>query len=810
MLPRANALLLLAFLAGPALAQTAPFDMGAERGPSAPASPPAAPSADSVHPSSPAPAPVQTAPASPASPPVASPPVAPPSPAAAATAPASPADAPGAAAAASPWRRYLFAGSELSLSGEIDRRSWAIYLTREEAEAASRLQLAYQNAVLAAPETSQLRFLINDTALVQEPVASSDSVKDLAAAVPAGLLRPGLNTLTLETKLRHRTDCTVASTYDLWTTFDSTRSFLEFDGPAASFAPRRLDDLRATGLDTQGLTRIRLTVPDGELGDASATVLRLAQALSIVVGMPNQSVEVIQGPLPEERAGTLDVVVGPVGALGDALGGLEGAATSANGFLKRADGSSVLAVTGNGWDDVRAGVERVVSFAGDADSPPRPAVMNPALRQPDALLVREGGAVSFRDLGVASQEFAGRRFRTEFALAVPGDFFAEAYGEAVMRIDAAYSREILPGSLINLYVNGNIATTLPIGGGGAGYLDEFPLRMTMRHLRPGANTIALEANLLTRADEACAPGTPGQDVPRFALFDSSRIEIPDFARIARVPDLSAFQGVGFPYNTAREPVDVVLPDDRAAGLSAAASVVGRLAFAAGHVIPIAVRDVLPQTSTRALFIGTPRQIAPAVLARANIDPASAVQWGGQGPAPAASDGLTLDRWREQFDTSEGWAARVDGAMDWLRTTFSIEADGLRLIPRDSQPFAPGDGSALVVGQGEGTTSGSVWTVIAAPSTAALNEGINLLVRDSNWVQLAGRVSSYDGARSTMTSQPIGEVTFITTQPLSLANVRLIAANWLSENVLSYASLIVAVALLLGVATTVFVRSLGQR
>lgn len=796
MRPSALAALWLLGAAAAAQAQPAPFDMTPERPVDAPA-----PAASQPAPAAPpAPVPPTAVPAAPSPPTAPSPPPAPP----AETEVAAPADG--------AWRRYLVAAPRLSLAGEIDRRRWSTYLTREEAGAPATFRLGYQNAILVAPEPSRLRVFVNDTLLIEEVVASSDAVKDLAVPVPDGLLRPGFNTLTAEVSLRHRTDCTLASTYDLWTEIESGRTFLEFSGAPADFAPRRLDDLRAAGVDADGATRIRLTLPEGDLAPAAETVLRLSQALALIAAMPNPAVEIRQGEVPPAAPGTLDVALGPSEALAALLpetpGGIE--AAGGTGFARRSDGTALLVVTGSAWSDVENGAERVAAFAERLGAAPRAAISNPAVRSPDAPMMRERGSLRFADLGVPSQEFAGRRFRTEFALAVPGDFFAEAYGEALLRLDAAYSGEILPGSQINIYVNGNIATTLPIGGGGSGVLDAFPLKMTMRHLRPGANTLALEASLLTEADAACLPGATANEGGRFAIFDTSGIEIPDFARIARVPDLAATGGVGFPYSLAQEPVAVFLPDERAEGLGAAANVLSRIAFAAGRVVPVdaggsrAVAD-----AGHALFVGTPRQLPADVLAQVNVDPAQAALWGGQAPSAEQSTGLTLERWREQFVAEDGWRATLRATEAWIRSTFDIEAGGLRLLPAEDPPFAPGAEAQLLVAQGEGPAPGSVWTVVSAPTVAALGRGIGDLVREDGWRQLAGRVATL-GSDGALAAQPVGDATFVRTQPLTVANLRLIVANWLSENVLSYATLIVLAALLLGLSTTAFVRSLGQR
>ena len=52
------------------------------------------------------------------------------------------------------------------------------------------------------------------------------------------------------------------------------------------------------------------------------------------------------------------------------------------------------------------------------------------------------------------------RVRAQFA--VPADFYADTYGEARLLLDAAYSEAVLPGSLVNVYVNGSIASSTPL------------------------------------------------------------------------------------------------------------------------------------------------------------------------------------------------------------------------------------------------------------------------------------------------------------------------------------------------------------
>jgi hypothetical protein len=130
----------------------------------------------------------------------------------------------------SAFRRYVVPFAKLRLEGEADRKSWSIYLTPEQAAAPAKLTFAYQNAVVVAPEASQITVLVNDRAVHQQQIGSSDNESDISFDIPRGLLQPGANLLTFEATQRHRVDCDIASTYELWSDIDPARTYLSFAG----------------------------------------------------------------------------------------------------------------------------------------------------------------------------------------------------------------------------------------------------------------------------------------------------------------------------------------------------------------------------------------------------------------------------------------------------------------------------------------------------------------------------------------------------------------------------------------------------
>ncbi len=69
---------------------------------------------------------------------------------------------------------------------------------------------------------------------------------------------------------------------------------------------------------------------------------------------------------------------------------------------------------------------------------------------------------------------------------------------------------------------------------------------------------------------------------------------------------------------------------------------------------------------------------------------------------------------------------------------------------------------------------------------------------------------FDDAKKVIAALPATRTKLIETQPFSIANYRLIGANWLSTNILSYAVLFVGSSVVLGLATAALLSNLGRR
>jgi len=754
--------------------------------------------------------------------------------------------APREAAAGSAFRPLLPA-ARVSLEGEADARTWAFYLTQDEAGADIELNVAYQNALVVMPEASRLTVRVNGERALEAPIASSVRQARLSATIRKGLLRPGQNTIRFEAVQRHRTDCSVASTYELWTRIEGAGTGLSFKSPSAALRRlRSIDDLPAVGADESGQTTLRIIAPSVPRTVAANPIFAVAQAIALRGRFSQPVVQVSERPVGPARPGTLTIVLATSAELPDLLGEVpeQARGNSFLGFISSSKlGPSTLLITGNSWQDIESIVETNLTNTVARPSNISRKVMDTATwHLPDAPFISDEQVLPFSELGIPSQESTGRRLRVRAVVAFPGDFYARAYGEARLYLDGAYSAEVRPGdSHIEVFVNGNVAATVPLNESGGSLFQHFPIKVPLRNFRSGINEIWLEAVTLTNSDLACGPGATLPGRSRFALFDSSALAFPDFAKIGLRPNLAATAGTAFPYSVAPRTA-LILGRHDAANYGAAATLLARLAQQASR--PLAI-DALASPSAvsgqPALVIGAAGQLPSGILPRVGIAENVRTTWpsrsddvvvgpdsegsavfdavikgfqGRQGrpqsttadTAPRTTDELR-DRWRGSLGGPfAGYFVSLD---QWLQRTFDLSFAQLRVPITSTTLYEPASGTDMIVAQAADPDTRQVWTAFVVRHEAALESTVARLTMPGNWAALSGKLTAYQGSQGFQV-QAADTTSFVMTRPFSLANMRLVLANWMSSNIAVYALALLMACICLGIGTSLVLRRLGQQ
>jgi hypothetical protein len=773
------------------------------------------------------------------------------------------------------------------LAGEIGASEWPIYLTLAQARRKLQFQLGYLAAVSVMPEASTLTLMLNDEVVGVTQISAFTSVKTVVFDIPTGLMRAGFNSVRISTDQRHRVDCSVEATFELWTQIDPTQTGLILDEADAGID--NLADLGALLPDEQGALPIRAVLPQNA---QPATVVRMLRAVQMISIMGRFEQPVVDaGPLLPGRYG-VNLLVGPanqlIGQVGfDNLGVVD--RPRAVVLPATPERRTTIIITGT----TLAQVDEAMNLFLVATTPKgAPAGLRAAAAFPGYRL--EGGQrIKMHDLGLVSEEFSGRLFRTGFNIIMPPDFYPADYGRATLRVGGGYASGLSSRAQLVVNVNERTAVSLSLLKTSGEVFKDNPLPLPLGFFRPGLNRVEIEAHVPTKGDDNCDPLSAIDAPNRFLFLDQTEIELPAIARVARIPDLAVTATGGFPYAGSAVRPKLFLPSFDEKSIGAALTVAAHLAIAAGRPIdfdiaakppgkgqgptlavapfdafdsgllqklamPIAdlreawkdrigapprthAEEILSQTQAAArnrlvlqnnfpmachagLHLGT-KHSALNRARFANIDYSAVASLLRNATNPndlkqALAAQPTRDlfgEWDAKMRNETSWShivvswfvrmrewgvAKFTDAGSWMSKSFDSTDGDSRLLTPDS---------LLAVGQnvvGDGVED--VWTVVTAPNADDLADAVGCLVDPRVSRQIAGRLSVLDVARARMNITPVDDPHFVATQPLSVGNVRLIAAGWLSLHALAYVLGAVTLAILLAAATRLFVRNIGRR
>ena len=741
----------------------------------------------------------------------------------------------------------------LRLSGEVGDLRWPVYLTAAQAAGATRFRLGHLSAVSVLPEASTLEVRVNDAAIGTAAIDASQGLRVLDFAVPAGLLRPGFNAVSLAVRQRHRVDCSVAATYELWTRIDPAETgFVMAGGAQAITALADLPALlpRADGSMPIHIVMVGKTNPV-HLGHLIAATQRIALATRAQQPAVDFGSSVTDAYGVNLALGTREAL-GRIPQLADLLGAAGPLATLLPATAK---GRPTLLVTGSS----EAEVEEAVATLPLPEPPGTPSAGTPAgtsaglaaAASYPATPTEGGGRLLLREAGVASQDFAGRFFRKSFNLRLPADFLSSDYGRGTFGFAGGYAAGLTRDAQVRVDVNGRSAGVIKLPNPGGDVFKNKQLFLPLSLLRPGLNRVDVFAETPRAADKDCS----APDTKRFLLLDTSDLALPTLARVERMPDLAATASGGLPYTRGRARLVVPKPDRDT--MAAALSLTARVAVAAGRPVPFAFSTAMPADDAGSTLVVAPaRALDPAVMANVGLDPraveaswrdfvappapgeengSSPRWWLGTGDGPAAcrppqpashppiaaavtpaapsitpavaeSDDL-LDRWSGRR-TAPSWRERVAaaaaGTSRWVGTAGATVhwphlAREAGLMPNDSLALAQAS-----------TAAGNVTTIVTAPDGATLRQSVGCLFDPQVMAQVHGRLATLDASRGTVTATDATTFRYATSGPLSLGNARLVLAGWFSLNPAAFVGVALLSALCLSGSTLWFVRGVGRR
>ena len=706
---------------------------------------------------------------------------------------------------------------QLRFEGETSARTWPIYVTQTEAGARARIHLGFTNAISVMPEVSTLTISVNDIDITQTPIAAATDPGALDVELPRGLLTPGYNSVRVAVSQRHRVDCSMEATYELWTQLDPATSGLAFPGVADPHI-EQLDDLAAISPDPSGATTIRLALPEDADAQAVDNAMRAVEAVAIRAGAQRPHIEVVDQI--EERAG-LFVVAGQRDYL------------TQHGFAAFASGSGkTLAIEGQDTpgrvvvvaigDDQKQAAEAIdgvlpARMAGErAESPPAARALASQFGYP----VRGALRVPLSELGVRTEEFGGRLFRAAFDITLPGDFYPADYDKLTLSLTAGYSSGLAPTAQILVRVNEHEAGSAPLKNPRGAVFHDRPVSVALGSLRPGVNHVVIEAQTPDAGDAACDVKHVMDGRKRFVLFDTSELIMPPLARVGRMPYLAATLSSAFPY--LGDDGVVFAPSHDRRTLAAAATFLSRIAVVAQR--PVGARFTFDRELARrspTLAVGALDDVSSTMIEQAGVDLASLKKlwWrpnatdAGVEPShlqPVLGSGDVFDQWAQGAHAApEEFAPHVSVRAIYDRY-INIHMQDFAILRPPAKPIEAPENSTILLAQARGQRGSDTWTLVIGATQASLGRDMANLVAPSNWNEVEGRSAAFSPRGGVRELEEPTQVWFIPTDSFSPGNLRLIAAGYLTANLDVYAAVLAAAAVVLGFATLAAVKAHGNK
>ncbi len=728
-------------------------------------------------------------------------------------------------AAASPATSLHRLGSDarqLRFEGETSTKVWPVYVTVAQAQTRARVHIAFTNAISVMPEASSLSVSVNDVAVAQASIAAASDPGNVDVELPRGLLEPGYNAVRVSVEQRHRVDCSLEATYELWTQLDPAQSGLTYPG-LADQPLTNLDDLASLTPDASGAVPIRAVLQKNADPATIDLTMRAIQSIALRGGYARPVVDVSQeiGDAPG-----LSVLVGARGDLrnrgfaqfvsNDATLTFAGAG---------APGRSIVVVTGANAADIAATVEQIL--------PPRRADQRAATPAGARALIGVGGyrvtgdmRISFHDLGVQTQEFNGRLFRSAFDIVMPPDFYPADYDKLTLMIDAGYSPGLDPRSQILVRVNDREAASLQLRNPNGDLFRARPVTVSLSALRPGFNHVVVEAQVPEAADKACEVHALLDAKKRFVLLDQSELIVPGIARIVRMPNLSVTTASGFPY-TNQDAAHLYLPRPNADTIGAAATFLARAAVVARRPLHTAfTTDKNDLNSGSAILLGSIVDFRSSLVDWFGLN-YSSLKEGWSHPQDVVKPSETeaekqivkvepppddlFDQWADNVHTTHWSFDPTPALRAWYDRYINVHSSDFAFYRSANRKFEPDAKTTIVVAQAQAPSGGhDTWTLVAAANDAILARDMRGLVAPTNWSRIEGRAIAFDPKKNTVAVSSGNGGYFIETAALTPANFRLVAAGWLSSNVDVYVLVLTFAALICGVLTRIVVRVHGAR
>jgi hypothetical protein len=659
--------------------------------------------------------------------------------------------------------------SEMRMEGEDAVRELTFYLSPDQAATSGALRLSYTNAVSVLPDDATVDVELNGKPLSSFPIRSPHGPTTHDLPVAAKDLVTGWNSVRIRARQHHRIDCSIEASYELWSQFDTLVSGFVAGVPAKD---GDLANLLSVGRNGDAATEIRLIAKLETAHAALRDSLPLMQTLALVLG--RKDIVVSLGELEGTGPG-IDVYVGDLDDADLPQSAHDALAGAPRGLSVRRGDAGRYAVT------LRASgkAETQAFLLAAVNGPLQPLIRANKLAAARGIIDgNQPGTHELSEVGYRTTPFSGRLFQTSFDIVMPADLYPGDYATVDLHLNAATAPGLAAGTQILVRVNERAAASQILHDPEGVRLENKPLELPLRAFHPGVNHVRILAELPTSGDLACDPAARDESRSRFLLLQETTVKIPPLA--------GAF--------------DIYVDAPTPARLGSALTVLARMAISAGHPLPAEVKIGRPdpaKTTGNVLVVnadGGATESADLVVPKGNrlhmaaTDALVTASIGGTGPS-SHSEAL-LNAFQVETQLEEDKLSAKSRITAWLSAAATTVNRWLTYREIGDDVHIETQDRLVSLKQSKVPDSDAVWTVVSATDEVSLSLGVAALTRPGTWTALEGEESIIRRSDLELVNRKPQAYSFFPITDTSPANLRRLAAAWLSDNFMIYVALVV--------------------
>jgi hypothetical protein len=178
--------------------------------------------------------------------------------------------------------------------------------------------------------------------------------------------------------------------------------------------------------------------------------------------------------------------------------------------------------------------------------------------------------------------------------------------------------------------------------------------------------------------------------------------------------------------------------------------------------------------------------------------------------PLVGSGEVFDQWAQGAHASTETLTPHVSVRAIYDRYINIHQEDFAILRAPDRPIEAPENSTILLAQARGEKGSDTWTFVIGATQPALQRDMGNLVAPSNWNEIEGRSAAYSPRSGAHKLDDATRAWFIPTDSLTPANLRLIAAGYLTANLDVYAAIMLVAAMLLGLATRAAVKAHGAK